>query len=74
MKVSQQLIQCDQENLISANGCLLRNQDTIHFKATMVIFKISGQRTLEISKIFKNNLGFKITNFTNFIQFMPQKE
>ena len=32
-------------DLISANGCWLRNQDTTYFKAT-----ISGKQTLEVSR------------------------
>jgi len=36
-------------DLISANGCWLRNQDTIYFKATIISFKKSGQRRLEMS-------------------------
>ena len=30
-------------DLISANGCCTRNQDTIHVKPIMISFKISGQ-------------------------------
>ena len=48
--LSQKAVNILGSDLISGNGCWLRNPDTIHFKATMISFKMSGQWTPEVSR------------------------
>ena len=60
-------------DLICDDGCWLSSQDSIHFKSTIISFKMSGQQTLQVSRNwidgqYKLNIpNWKIQQFQVYI-------